>query len=725
LNLWRRANAPPFSFGGKELHDLLGEEAHVALEKRACFDARHAKHSSETMSGTSPKRDKPWLFRTYAGHSTAKASNELYRKNLAKGQTGLSVAFDLPTQTGYDPDHPLARGEVGKVGVPISHLGDMRSLFEGIPLDAMNTSMTINATAAWLLALYAALAEEQGADKAKLTGTVQNDILKEYLSRGTYIFPPAPSLRLIKDVIVYTNREMPKWNPTNVCSYHLQEAGATPAQELAFALATAEAVLDEVRGSGEVPEEEFARVVGSISFFVNAGVRFITEVAKMRAFVDLWDEIAEKRYGVKDPALRRFRYGVQVNSLGLTEQQPENNVYRILLSMLAVTLSKKARARAVQLPAWNEALGLPRPWDQQWSLRLQQIVAYETDLLDYGDIFDGSVEIDRKVEELKDQARAELAKLQAKGGAVAAIDYMKEALIASNAARVEAIEKGEQVLVGVNAYTETEESPLSASGIEGILTVPESVEIGQIAALQAWRQQRDEKAVRQALVDLKAAAAEGRNIMPPSIAAAKAGVTTGEWGQVLREVFGEYRAPTGIHAKHAIDEARLEEVRQLVKQVSGKLGRTLTFVVGKPGLDGHSNGAEQIAVRASDVGMDVVYDGIRLTPADIVEQAKQAQAHVVGLSILSGSHVSLVREVVQRLREAGLGDVPVVVGGIIPAEDVNVLKQCGASAVYTPKDFQLNDIMTGIVGLVDAKAEALVQVNVPVPPLRQREKVRL
>jgi (2R)-ethylmalonyl-CoA mutase len=677
------------------------------------------------MAPSGTKRDKPWLFRTYAGHSTATASNELYRRNLAKGQTGLSVAFDLPTQTGYDPDHPLARGEVGKVGVPISHLGDMRSLFDGIPLAEMNTSMTINATAAWLLALYAALAEEQGADKTKLTGTVQNDILKEYLSRGTYIFPPAPSLRLIKDVIVYTAREMPKWNPTNVCSYHLQEAGATPAQELAFALATAEAVLDEVRGSGEISEEHFPRVVGSISFFVNAGVRFITEVAKMRAFVDLWDEIAKKRYGVKDPALRRFRYGVQVNSLGLTEQQPENNVYRILLSMLAVTLSKKARARAVQLPAWNEALGLPRPWDQQWSLRLQQIVAYETDLLQYGDIFDGSVEIDRKVEELKDQARAELAKLQAKGGAVAAIDYMKEALIASNAARVEAIEKGEQVLVGVNAYTETEESPLSASGIEGIQTVPESVEIGQVAALQAWRQQRDDKAVRQALVDLKAAAAEGRNIMPPSIAAAKAGVTTGEWGQVLREVFGEYRAPTGIHAKHAIDEARLEEVRRLVKQVSGKLGRTLTFVVGKPGLDGHSNGAEQIAVRATDVGMDVVYDGIRLTPAEIVEQAKQAQAHVVGLSILSGSHVSLVREVVQRLREAGLGDVPVVVGGIIPPDDVNILKQCGASAVYTPKDFQLNDIMTGIVELVDAKAEALVQVNVPVPPLRAREKVGL
>ena len=677
------------------------------------------------MSGTSSKRDKPWLFRTYAGHSTAKASNELYRRNLAKGQTGLSVAFDLPTQTGYDSDHPLARGEVGKVGVPISHLGDMRSLFEGIPLSEMNTSMTINATAAWLLALYVALAEEQDADHAKLTGTVQNDILKEYLSRGTYIFPPAPSLRLIKDVIVYTAREMPKWNPTNVCSYHLQEAGATPAQELAFALATAEAVLDEVRGSGEVSEKHFPQVFGSISFFVNAGVRFITEVCKMRAFVDLWDEIARERYGVEDEKLRRFRYGVQVNSLGLTEQQPENNVYRILLSMLAVTLSKKARARAVQLPAWNEALGLPTPWDQQWSLRLQQIVAYETDLLDYGDIFDGSVEIDRKVEELKSQARAELAKLQAKGGAVAAIDYMKEALIASNAARVEAIEKGEQVLVGVNAHTETEPSTLAATGIEGIQTVPESVEIGQVAALQAWRQKRDDKRVRQTLVDLKSAAAEGRNIMPPSIEAAKAGVTTGEWGQVLREVFGEYRAPTGIHAKHTIDTARLEDVRRMVAETSGKLGRTLTFVVGKPGLDGHSNGAEQIAVRATDVGMEVVYDGIRLTPAEIVEQAKAAQAHVVGLSILSGSHVSLVREVVQRLREAGLGDVPVVVGGIIPPDDVNILKQCGASAVYTPKDFQLNDIMAGIVQLVDAKAEALVRQSVPVPPLRAREKVPL
>ena len=675
------------------------------------------------MSGILPKRNTPWLFRTYAGHSTAKASNELYRRNLAKGQTGLSVAFDLPTQTGYDSDHILARGEVGKVGVPISHLGDMRTLMHGIPLAEMNTSMTINATAAWLLALYVALAEEQGADHAKLTGTVQNDILKEYLSRGTYIFPPAPSLRLIKDVIVYTNRDMPKWNPTNVCSYHLQEAGATPGQELAFALATAEAVLDEVLKSGEVSPEKFPQVVASISFFVNAGVRFITEVSKMRAFVDLWDEIAEKRYGVTDPKLRRFRYGVQVNSLGLTEQQPENNVYRILLSMLAVTLSKNARARAVQLPAWNEALGLPRPWDQQWSLRLQQIVAYETDLLDYGDIFDGSAEIDRKVEELKQEARAELTKLQAMGGAVAAIDYMKEALIASNAARVEAIEKGEQVLVGVNAYTETEPSPLSANGIEGIQTVSESVEIEQIAALQAWRRDRDDRAVRQALIDLKSAAAEGRNIMLPSIAAAKVGVTTGEWGGILREVFGEYRAPTGIHAKHEIDTARLEDVRREVEQLSGKLGRTLTFVVGKPGLDGHSNGAEQIAVRATDVGMEVVYDGIRLTPAEIVQQAREANAHVVGLSILSGSHVSLVREVVQRLREAGLGDVPVVVGGIIPLEDVNILKQCGASAIYTPKDFQLNDIMMGIVRLVDAKAETLAQVSVPVPPLRAREKI--
>ncbi len=650
------------------------------------------------------------MFRTYAGHSTAKASNELYRKNLAKGQTGLSIAFDLPTQTGYDSDSPLARGEVGKVGVPVSHLGDMRTLLDGIPLGEMNTSMTINAPAAWLLSLYVSLADEQGTDRAKLTGTVQNDIIKEYLSRGTYVFPPDPSLRLIKDVIVFTNQEVPKWNPTNVCSYHLQEAGATPAQELAFALATAQAVLDRVKESGEVPEERFPKVVAAISFFVNAGVRFITEVSKMRAFVDLWDEITRERYGVEEPKLRRFRYGVQVNSLGLTEQQPENNVYRILLSMLAVTLSKKSRARAVQLPAWNEALGLPRPWDQQWSLRLQQIVAYETDLLEYQDIFDGSDVIDQKVEELKEQARAELAKLDAMGGAVAGIDYMKESLIASNAARVADIERGDQVLVGVNAYTETEPSPLD-SGVEGILTVPESVELEQIAALQAWRQNRDNAVVNQVLADLKEAAVEGRNIMPPSIAAAKAGVTTGEWGTVLREVFGEYRAPTGIGATHEVDDARMSEIRDLVSQVSGKLGRTLTFVVGKPGLDGHSNGAEQIAVRADDVGMKVVYDGIRLTPAEIVSQAKEAKAHVVGLSILSGSHVSLVRDVVQKLREAGMSDVPVVVGGIIPQEDVNILKQCGASAVYTPKDFQLNEIMTGIVGLVNDNVDALAKAG--------------
>ena len=671
------------------------------------------------------KRDKPWMFRTYAGHSTAKASNELYRKNLAKGQTGLSIAFDLPTQTGYDSDDQLARGEVGKVGVPISHLGDMRSLLVGIPLAEMNTSMTINATAPWLLSLYVALADEQGVDRAKLTGTVQNDIIKEYLSRGTYVFPPKPSLRLIKDVIVYAAREIPKWNPTNVCSYHLQEAGALPVQELAFALATAEAVLDEVRRSDEVPAEEFPQVLSRISFFVNAGVRFITEACKMRAFVELWDEIAEKRYGVTDQGSRRFRYGVQVNSLGLTEQQPENNAYRILLSMLAVTLSQKARARAVQLPAWNEALGLPTPWDQQWSLRLQQIVAYETDLLEFGDILDGSEQIERKVEELKAEARAELACIREMGGAIAAIDYMKATLIASNAARVEAIEKGEQVLVGVNAYTETEPSPLAASA-DGIITVPESVEIEQVVALQAWRQRRDDKAVRQALVDLKSAAAEGRNIMEPSITAAKAGVTTGEWGGMLREVFGEYRAPTGISgAKRHPDTTRLEQVRHFVDEVSGKLGRRLTFVVGKPGLDGHSNGAEQIAVRATDVGMEVVYDGIRFTPAQIVEHAKGARAHVLGLSILSGSHVALVREVAQRMREVGMGDVPIVVGGIIPAEDVNVLKQCGASAVYTPKDFQLNDIMIGIVKLVDAKASELAEASITVPPLRARERVRL
>ena len=628
------------------------------------------------MSGKT-KRDNPWMFRTYAGHSTAKASNELYRNNLAKGQTGLSVAFDLPTQTGYDSDDPLARGEVGKVGVPVSHLGDMRTLMHGIPLAEMNTSMTINATAAWLLVALRGARRRAGRRPGQTHrhGTERHH---QGISVARHLCVPAQALapadqgrdrlRLARDSEMEPDQ----------CLL-LPFAGGWSDADAGACLCPRHGRGRSRRGenSGEVSAEEFPQLLARISFFVNAGVRFITEVCKMRAFVDLWDEIAEKRYGVTDPALRRFRYGVQVNSLGLTEQQPENNVYRILLSMLAVTLSKKARARAVQLPAWNEALGLPRPWDQQWSLRLQQIVAYETDLLEFGDIFDGSEVIDRKVEELKKDARAELGRIQAMGGAVAAIDYMKETLIAANAARVEAIEKGEQVLVGVNAYTETEPSPLSA-GADGIITVPESVEIEQVAALQAWRQRRDDKAVRQALAELKSAAAEGRNIMEPSIAAAKAGVTTGEWGEVLREVFGEYRAPTGIHAKHQVDTARLEEVRQLVDEVSGKLGRRLTFVVGKPGLDGHSNGAEQIAVRATDFGMEVVYDGIRLTPAQIVEQAKEARAHVVGLSILSGSHVALVRDVAQRLREAGMGDVPIVVGGIIPADDVNVLKQCGA-----------------------------------------------
>ncbi len=654
------------------------------------------------MTAGIPGRDKPWLIRTYSGHSTAEASNALYAKNLAAGQTGLSVAFDLPTQTGYDPDHILARGEVGKVGVPIAHLGDMRALFEGLPLERMNTSMTINATAPWLLALYVAVAEEQGADPAKLAGTVQNDIIKEYLSRGTYMFPPEPSLRLIKDVIVYASRAMPKWNPTNVCSYHLQEAGATPVQELSFALATAIAVLDTVKASGEVPAEDYPQVVGRISFFVNAGLRFITEMAKMRAFVDLWDEICETRYGVADPKLRRFRYGVQVNSLGLTEQQPENNVYRILLEMLAVVLSKKARARAVQLPAWNEALGLPRPWDQQWSIRLQQIVACETDLLEYGDIFDGSTEIAAKVESLKAQARGELAKIEAMGGAVAAIDAMKAALVDSNTARVKAIEAGEQVVVGVNRWTQSEPSPL-ATGDGGILTVPETVELEQMAKLKDWRARRDGKAAATALAELEAAARDGRNVMPVSIACAKAGVTTGEWGETLRAVFGEYRAPTGVSVMPAQAEASLKDLRAQVAAVSDKLGRALTFVIGKPGLDGHSNGAEQIAVRARDCGMAVVYDGIRLTPQEIVAAAEREQAHVVGLSILSGSHVPLVREVTAGLRARGL-DIPVVVGGIVPPEDVHILKQCGVARVYTPKDFRLNAIMEDVVALAGRRA---------------------
>jgi (2R)-ethylmalonyl-CoA mutase len=651
-------------------------------------------------------RDKPWLFRTYAGHSTAADSNKLYRSNLAKGQTGLSVAFDLPTQTGYDSDHPLARGEVGKVGVPISHLGDMRTLFEGIPLAEMNTSMTINACAAWLLSLYIATADEQGADRTRLQGTTQNDIIKEYLSRGTYVFPPAPSMRLTKDTIIFTTEHLPKWNPMNVCSYHLQEAGATPVQELAFALANAIAILDTVKKSGEAEGPVFGEVVGRISFFVNAGMRFITEMCKMRAFVDLWDEICVNRYGITDAKQKLFRYGVQVNSLGLTEQQPENNVYRILLEMLAVTLSKKARARAVQLPAWNEALGLPRSFDQQWSLRMQQVVAYETDLLDYGDIFDGSTEIARKVEELKEEARAELARIDGMGGAVAAIEnsYMKQALVESNTRRLEAIERGEQVVVGVNRWTETEPSPLT-TGEGAILTVPEGVEAEQIARLQAWREARDAKAVATALAALKSAAQEGRNVMEPSIACAKVGVTTGEWGGCLREVFGEYRAPTGVGRAARADTQGLDAVRESVDAVSAKLGRRIKFLVGKPGLDGHSNGAEQIAVRARDCGMEVVYEGIRLTPAEIVNAALEESVHVIGLSILSGSHVPLVRDVMERLRGEGLSDVPVVVGGIIPPEDEAQLKGFGVAAVYTPKNFELNRIMADIVSIVDREAQ--------------------
>lgn len=650
-------------------------------------------------------RDKPWLFRTYAGHSTAAESNKLYRSNLAKGQTGLSVAFDLPTQTGYDSDHPLARGEVGKVGVPISHLGDMRTLFDGIPLADMNTSMTINACAAWLLALYIATADTQGADRTRLNGTTQNDIIKEYLSRGTYVFPPAPSMRLTKDVILFTTTHLPRWNPMNVCSYHLQEAGATPVQELAFALANAIAILDTVKRSGEAEGPVFGEVVGRISFFVNAGMRFITEMCKMRAFVDLWDEICIERYNVTDPKQKLFRYGVQVNSLGLTEQQPENNVYRILLEMLAVTLSKKARARAVQLPAWNEALGLPRSFDQQWSLRMQQVVAYETDLLDYGDIFDGSVEIARKVEELKTQARDELARIEAMGGAVAAVEnsYMKQALVDSNTRRLEAIERGDQVVVGVNRWTETEPSPLT-TGEGSILTVPAHVEPEQIARLQAWRAARDAAAVKTALADLKSAAQEGRNIMEPSIACAKAGVTTGEWGTCLREVFGEYRAPTGVGRAARVEAGGLDAVRADVEAVSARLGRRIKFLVGKPGLDGHSNGAEQIAVRARDCGMEVVYEGIRLTPAEIVNAALEESVHVIGLSILSGSHVPLVRDVMDRLRAEGLTDVPVVVGGIIPPEDEVQLKSFGVAAVYTPKNFELNRIMADIVSIVDQEA---------------------
>ncbi|PXW79487.1 (R)-ethylmalonyl-CoA mutase [Ruegeria sp. P4] len=643
-----------------------------------------------------PSRDRPWLIRTYAGHSTASASNALYRANLAKGQTGLSVAFDLPTQTGYDSDHVLARGEVGKVGVPVGHLGDMRALFDQIPLEQMNTSMTINATAPWLLSLYIAVAEEQGADVSKLQGTVQNDLIKEYLSRGTYICPPAPSLKMIADVAEYCYTNVPKWNPMNVCSYHLQEAGATPEQELAFALATAQAVLDELKP--RVPAEDFPALVGRISFFVNAGIRFVTEMCKMRAFVDLWDEICLTRYGIDNPKFRRFRYGVQVNSLGLTEQQPENNVYRILIEMLAVTLSKKARARAVQLPAWNEALGLPRPWDQQWSMRMQQILAYETDLLEYGDLFDGNPVVDAKVEALKDGARAELATLEGMGGAVASIEYMKSRLVDSNAERLNRIEAGETVVVGVNKWTDGEPSPLQTED-GGIMTVDPAVEADQIARLNAWRDARDDAEVAAALEGLRKAAREGENIMPASIRAARAGVTTGEWAEEMRKTYGTYRGPTGVSASMSNKTEGLDDLRDAVNAVSDQLGRRLKFVVGKPGLDGHSNGAEQIAFRARDCGMDITYDGIRLTPQELVSSAQRDSAHVIGLSILSGSHLPLVKDTLAQLRDAGLENVPVVVGGIIPEDDANMLLDMGVARVYTPKNFELNSIMKDIVEL--------------------------
>ncbi|MBI1328927.1 MAG: protein meaA [Alphaproteobacteria bacterium] len=646
-------------------------------------------------------QDKPWIFRTYAGHSSAQASNTLYRSNLAKGQTGLSVAFDLPTQTGYDSDHPLAKGEVGKVGVPIGHLGDMRTLFEGIPLERMNTSMTINAPAAWLLALYVAVADEQGAPRTSLTGTTQNDIIKEYLARGTYIFPPKPALRLTTDTIAFTTSELPKWNPINICSYHLQEAGADAVEEAAFALAAAIAVLDAAKERGAIPLEQFPQAVGRISFFVNSGVKFITEICKLRAMGQIWDSITRERYGVEDPKLRLFRYGVQVNSLGLTEQQPENNVYRILFGMLGVTLSKNARARAVQLPAWNEALGLPRPWDQQWSLRLQQIGAYETDMLEYGDIFDGSKVIGEKVAQLTEQIRAEIARIEAMGGAATqeALEYMKERLVASNAARVEELETAEEIRVGVNAYTETEPSPLTV-GSGHFVVVDERVEHEQIARLQAWRAQRDEKKVAAALAGLERAAKENINIMPASIACAKAGVTTGEWSEGLRHIFGQYRGPTGVAATApARNDERIVALRDEVDAASKKLGRKLTFLVAKPGLDGHSNGAEQIAIRARDAGMAVIYNGIRFTADEIVDAAREKKPHVVGLSILSGSHVPLAGEVVAKLKDAGLGDVKVVAGGIIPPEDEAVLKEAGVAAVYSPKDYDLNQIMRGIVSL--------------------------
>ncbi|MGH2839415.1 MAG: methylmalonyl-CoA mutase family protein [Solirubrobacteraceae bacterium] len=656
---------------------------------------------SEHASHRLPERDRPWMMRTYAGHSTAEKSNALYRSNLAKGQTGLSVAFDLPTQTGYDSDHELARGEVGKVGVPIGHRGAMAQLMDGIPLDTMNTSMTINATAAWLLSLYIVAAEEQGVDQHVLQGTTQNDIIKEFLARGTYAFPPAPSMRLIADMVAYTVTEVPRWNPINICSYHLQEAGATPVQEIAYALSNAIAVLDAVRE--RVDEELMGKVFSRISFFVNAGVRFIEEHAKLRAMGELWEEIGRERYGVEDPKNLRLRYGVQVNSLGLTESQPENNVQRIVLEALGVTLGRSARARAVQLPAWNEALGLPRPWDQQWSLRIQQVLAYETDLLEYPDIFEGSKVMEGLVAELAEGARAEMAVVEEHGGAVEAVPYMKASLVDSHRERIRRIEAGELVVVGQNKYRETEPSPLATGEDGGIMTVDPSTEAEQIESLRAWRASRDQAAVDAALEEVKRiAASEDENIMPATIAAVRAGATTGEWAQALRDAFGEYRGPTGVGEASAgpvAETAELEQLRDEVARVGDALGRRIKILVGKPGLDGHSNGAEQIAVRARDVGMEVVYEGIRLTPSQIVTSALQEGVHVIGLSILSGSHRELIPDIVRSLAEAGV-DAPVVVGGIIPEADVAPLKAAGVAAVYTPKDFDLTRIMRDLVALV-------------------------
>jgi (2R)-ethylmalonyl-CoA mutase len=645
--------------------------------------------------------DRPWVMRTYAGHTSAKASNALFHTNLAKGQTGLSVAFDLPTQTGYDPDDPRARGEVGRVGVPIAHIGDMRALFDGLPLDRMNTSMTINATAMWLLALYEAVAAETGVEIAALSGTTQNDIIKEYLSRGTYVFGPEASLRLSADLIAHSVATMPKWNPINICSYHLQEAGATPVQELAFSMATAIAVLDAVRDSGQVPPERFGDVVGRMSFFVNAGVRFVEEMCKMRAFGLLWEEITRDRYGIENPDQRRFRYGVQVNSLGLTEEQPENNVARIMLEMLGVTLSRDARARAIQLPAWNEALGLPRPWDQQWSLRMQQVLAYESDLLEYPDLFTGSPVVEAKVAELLEAARAELEQIDARGGAVAAVadGYLKAQLVSSHAKRRGRIESGEQKIIGVNSFVETEPSPLTASGA-AILSVDPAAEAEAVAALTRWREQRDPVAVKEALAALTAAAAGTESLMPATLQCARAGVTTGEWAGALREVFGEYRAPTGVSEAPTTPSEGLTQLRELVHSTGAQLGTRLRILVAKPGLDGHSNGAEQVAVRARDAGFEVVYAGIRLTPEQIVASAVADDVHCVGLSVLSGSHMDLVPAVVAGLREAGLTDVPVVVGGIIPPADAATLVAEGVAAVFTPKDFDLTEDLTQVLGAI-------------------------